>query len=197
MTSTSRGLVAGLATTETVSWGILYYAFPVLLPAMERDLGWSRTTLIGAYTVAVIVSGTGRLAGRAAVGPSSFAIADDRRLDLGHSVGAGVGRSQQRRRVLRHLGRHRRGDGARPVRAGAGRARQAVRGQRHPGDHHPHARCRVRQHDLPTRHGDPRRPSRVADGARRVGRRARCGDDPAPPHRPPEAVSSRRSRGPP
>lgn len=52
-----RGLVAGLAVTETVSWGILYYAFPVLLPAMERDLGWSRTTLIGAFTVGIIMSG--------------------------------------------------------------------------------------------------------------------------------------------
>jgi predicted MFS family arabinose efflux permease len=61
MTSTSRGLVPGLAVTETVSWGILYYAFPVLLPAMERDLGWSRTTLIGAFTVAVIVSGLAAL----------------------------------------------------------------------------------------------------------------------------------------
>jgi MFS family permease len=61
MTSTSRGLVPGLAVTETVSWGILYYAFPVLLPAMERDLGWSRTTLIGAYTAAVIVSGLAAL----------------------------------------------------------------------------------------------------------------------------------------
>src|SRR5688572_19075455 len=61
MTSASRGLVPGLAVTETVSWGILYYAFPVLLPAMERDLGWSRTTLIGAYTLAVIVSGMAAL----------------------------------------------------------------------------------------------------------------------------------------
>jgi hypothetical protein len=30
MTSASRGLIPGLAITETVSWGILYYAFPVL-----------------------------------------------------------------------------------------------------------------------------------------------------------------------
>jgi MFS family permease len=52
-----RGLVAGLAVTETVSWGILYYAFPVLLPTMERDLGWSRTTLIGAFTLGLITSG--------------------------------------------------------------------------------------------------------------------------------------------
>jgi predicted MFS family arabinose efflux permease len=52
-----RALIAGLAVTETVSWGILYYAFPVLLPRMERDLGWSRATLVGAFTLAVITSG--------------------------------------------------------------------------------------------------------------------------------------------
>jgi MFS family permease len=57
--------VPGLAVTETVSWGVLYYAFPALLPAMERDLGWTRTTLIGAYTAAVITAGLAALA----VGP--------------------------------------------------------------------------------------------------------------------------------
>jgi predicted MFS family arabinose efflux permease len=61
MNQPSRGLVPGLAITETVSWGVLYYAFPVLLPAMERDLGWSRTTLIGAYTAAVVVAGLAAL----------------------------------------------------------------------------------------------------------------------------------------
>jgi cyanate permease len=52
-----RRLLAGLAVTETVSWGICYYGFAVLLPPMERDLGWSRATLVGAFTLAVIVSG--------------------------------------------------------------------------------------------------------------------------------------------
>jgi MFS family permease len=52
-----RRLLAGLAVTETVSWGICYYGFAVLLPPMERDLGWSRATLVGAFTIAVIVSG--------------------------------------------------------------------------------------------------------------------------------------------
>jgi MFS family permease len=52
-----RGLLPGLAVTETVSWGICYYGFAVLLPPMERDLGWSRATLVGAFTMAVIVSG--------------------------------------------------------------------------------------------------------------------------------------------
>ena len=55
--SRSRGLLPGLAVSETVSWGICYYGFAVLLPPTERDLGWSRATLVGAFTIAVIVSG--------------------------------------------------------------------------------------------------------------------------------------------
>ncbi len=55
--SRPRGLLPGLAVTETVSWGICFYGFAVLLPPMERDLGWSRATLVGAFTIAVIVSG--------------------------------------------------------------------------------------------------------------------------------------------
>jgi MFS family permease len=61
VTTTSRGLVPGIAVTETVSWGILYYAFPVLLLPMERDLGWSRAALVGAFTLAVITSGVAAL----------------------------------------------------------------------------------------------------------------------------------------
>jgi cyanate permease len=53
----SSALLPGLAITETVSWGICYYGFAVLIPPMERDLGWSRATLVGAFTIAVIVSG--------------------------------------------------------------------------------------------------------------------------------------------
>ena len=55
--SRPRGLLPGLAVTETVSWGICFYGFAVLLPPMERELGWSRATLVGAFTIAVIVSG--------------------------------------------------------------------------------------------------------------------------------------------
>jgi predicted MFS family arabinose efflux permease len=52
-----RGLVAGLAITQTVSWGVLYYAFSVLLVPMQHSLDWSRSTLVGGFTVAVLVSG--------------------------------------------------------------------------------------------------------------------------------------------
>lgn len=46
-----------LAVTETVSWGILTYAFYVFLVPMERDLGWSPATLTGGFSLALLVSG--------------------------------------------------------------------------------------------------------------------------------------------
>jgi hypothetical protein len=50
-------LVAGLAVTQTVSWGVLYYAFSVLLVPMQDELGWARSTLVGGFTTAVVLSG--------------------------------------------------------------------------------------------------------------------------------------------
>lgn len=51
-------VIAGtLAFTETVSWGILYYAFSVFLVPMERALGWSAAALTGAYSLSLLVSG--------------------------------------------------------------------------------------------------------------------------------------------
>lgn len=46
-----------LALTETVSWGILYYAFSVFLVPMETELGWSTATLTGAYSLSLLISG--------------------------------------------------------------------------------------------------------------------------------------------
>jgi len=34
-----------LAITETISWGILYYTFAIVLPAMEQELHWSRIAM--------------------------------------------------------------------------------------------------------------------------------------------------------
>ena len=50
-------LVATLAVTETTSYGVLAYAFGVFLLPMEHDLGWSRSALAGAYSLAIVVSG--------------------------------------------------------------------------------------------------------------------------------------------
>jgi len=49
-------IVAVLAATETVSWGVLYYAFAVFLTPMQRDLGWSKGELTGAFSLALATS---------------------------------------------------------------------------------------------------------------------------------------------
>ena len=46
-----------LSVTETLSWGVLYYAFAVFLTPMSADLGWSQAHLTGAFSVALLVSG--------------------------------------------------------------------------------------------------------------------------------------------
>ena len=45
------------ALTETVSWGILYYAFSALLLPMQEEFGWSATAITGAYSLSMLVSG--------------------------------------------------------------------------------------------------------------------------------------------
>jgi sugar phosphate permease len=43
--------------TETISWGILYYAFSVFLVPMQDEFGWSSAAITGAYSLAILVSG--------------------------------------------------------------------------------------------------------------------------------------------
>lgn len=50
-------MVAALAVTELVSWGVLIYAFSVFVVPMSAELGWSTAQLNGAYTTGVAVSG--------------------------------------------------------------------------------------------------------------------------------------------
>jgi len=51
-----REVVAALAITTTIGYGVLYYAFSALLAPMSQDLQISTTTTTGALTVAVLVS---------------------------------------------------------------------------------------------------------------------------------------------
>jgi predicted MFS family arabinose efflux permease len=51
-----RDVVAALAITTTIGYGVLYYAFSALLAPMSQDLGISTTTATGALTTAVLVS---------------------------------------------------------------------------------------------------------------------------------------------
>lgn len=50
-------LAGALAVTETVSYGVLAYAFGVLLVPMQQSLGWSLGTLTAGYSLAMVVSG--------------------------------------------------------------------------------------------------------------------------------------------
>lgn len=54
-------LVVTLGITETISYGVLYYAFTVFITPMETELGWSRTALTGAFSLALLLSGVAGL----------------------------------------------------------------------------------------------------------------------------------------
>jgi MFS family permease len=49
-------VVRGLCLTQIVGWGVLYYAFPVLASSIEADTGWSRTTVTGTFSAALLVA---------------------------------------------------------------------------------------------------------------------------------------------
>lgn len=50
-------IVGTLGFTEMTSWGVIYYAFSVLLTPMQRELGWSQAHLTGGFSLAVFISG--------------------------------------------------------------------------------------------------------------------------------------------
>lgn len=46
-----------LAITQTIGFGVLYYAFSVFVTPMEAELGWTRTQTTGAFSLALLISG--------------------------------------------------------------------------------------------------------------------------------------------
>ncbi len=46
-----------LACTETIAWGVLYFAFTVFITPMEAEFGWSRAELIGGFSLLLLVAG--------------------------------------------------------------------------------------------------------------------------------------------
>ncbi len=51
-----RRVVTVLCISEIVSWGVLFYAFPVLATDIAADEGWPLTRLVAAFTVAQLVA---------------------------------------------------------------------------------------------------------------------------------------------
>ncbi|MFO1328189.1 MAG: MFS transporter [Rubrivivax sp.] len=62
-----RTVVAGLAIAQTISWAILYYGFSSFVLPMMRETGWPKATLMGAYTLALLVWGLANYAVGAAI----------------------------------------------------------------------------------------------------------------------------------
>src|SRR5689334_9094500 len=48
--------LGALCLTEIVSWGVLYYAFPVLAADITADTGWSTATITAAFSAGLVVS---------------------------------------------------------------------------------------------------------------------------------------------
>ena len=48
--------ITGLGIGQICSWGSIYYGFPLIAEAMERDLGWSRSSLYGAATLGLVLA---------------------------------------------------------------------------------------------------------------------------------------------
>jgi MFS family permease len=61
--------LAGLCLTEVTSWGVLYYAFPVLAGPISANTGWPRSWLTAGFSASLVVAavtgiGVGRLLDR-------------------------------------------------------------------------------------------------------------------------------------
>ncbi len=50
-------IALALAITETVSYGVLFYAFSVFITPMEAELGWTRAEISGAFSLSLLITG--------------------------------------------------------------------------------------------------------------------------------------------
>ncbi|MET9514686.1 MFS transporter [Streptomyces sp. NPDC002994] len=51
-----RAALPALCATQITGWGVVYYAFPVLLPHLTADTGWSTSAATAAFSGALLVS---------------------------------------------------------------------------------------------------------------------------------------------
>lgn len=58
----SRAPLIALCVTVTTSYGVLFYAFPVLAPAIGADTGWPLPAATAAFSAAQVVAGLGGIA---------------------------------------------------------------------------------------------------------------------------------------
>jgi MFS family permease len=75
-------IISILSVTQVMSWGSLYYAFAILAPDMQRELGWRAEVVFGAFSWSLLVAGLAstpagilldRYGGRSVMGAGSLA----------------------------------------------------------------------------------------------------------------------------
>ena len=167
-----RRVLVVLCLTQITSWGVLYYAFPVMAPTIAADTGWSVPTATAAFSGGLVVSAlvgipVGRLAG-----PVRAARGDDGRVG---GRGARGGRDRHRadvRGVPRRLAAGGGGDGGHAVPARVRRADPLVGAPARDGADRAHAGRRADQHDLRTADGRAARRAGLARHLSRAGARA-------------------------
>lgn len=49
-------MLGALSLAQVTAWGVLYYGFAVFMLPMERELGWSRAELSGAFSIGLLTS---------------------------------------------------------------------------------------------------------------------------------------------
>ena len=50
-------VLLALSIAEPVSWGVLYYAYPVFIGPMEAEFGWSQSEVTGAFSLSLLAAG--------------------------------------------------------------------------------------------------------------------------------------------
>src|SRR5713101_8264001 len=46
-----------LSMGQLISWGLVYYTFPLFVVPMTQELGWSRSAMFGALSAGLLVAG--------------------------------------------------------------------------------------------------------------------------------------------
>ena len=65
MKSQTRYIILPLACVQILVWAASFYMFPAMLPTWETELGWSKTELSAAFTLAILITAFGApVAGR-------------------------------------------------------------------------------------------------------------------------------------
>lgn len=55
--SAEQRFISALGLAQICSWGSLYYSFPLLAEAMSSEFGWTKTSVYGAATLGLFLSG--------------------------------------------------------------------------------------------------------------------------------------------